>query len=84
MTRYFFNVKDGHTILDDEGVELANLAEARSMAIVNSGEMLRDGAAAALWNGEPWCMWVTDAPSGGGTTLFTLRFSAAIGEGAPL
>ena len=82
MPRYFFNVKDGRTILDEEGVELSSLAEARNAAIVNSGEILRDGAAAALWNGEPWFMWVTDAPNGEGMTLFTLRFSGAMGDGA--
>jgi hypothetical protein len=33
-------------------------------------------ATAALWNGTPWRMWVTDQPNGEGKTFFTLRFSA--------
>jgi len=39
MTRYYFNLKDGHTTIDNEGVELPSLGEARRMAIVNSGEI---------------------------------------------
>src|SRR3954451_18074040 len=76
MTRYYFNLKDGHTTIDNEGIDLPSLAEARKMAIVNSGEILKDGASEALWGGTPWQMWVTDAPDGGGQTFFTLRFSA--------
>ena len=83
MPRYYFNVQDGHIALDDEGQELPNLAEARQLAIVHSGEILRDGATDALWAGEPWRMWITDAPGGAGQTLFTLKFSAADGEGMP-
>jgi hypothetical protein len=79
MSRYYFNLKDGRTSLDDEGVELASLDEARKMAIHHSGEVLRDGAAESLWMGQPWSLWVTDAPNGGGKTLFTLRFSASQG-----
>jgi hypothetical protein len=83
MPRFYFNVQDGHTSLDDEGQELASLAEARRLAIVHSGEILRDGGSDGLWTGEPWRMWVTDEPAGGGKTLFTLKFSAAEGEGMP-
>lgn len=80
MPRYYFNVHDGRTILDDEGVELADLTAARQMAILNSGEILKNGAGPAMWTGVPWRMWVTDAPGGGGKTFFTLKFSAAEGE----
>lgn len=80
MARYYFNVHDGNTLLDDDGVELPTLAAAREMAIVHSGEILKNGAGPAMWAGEAWRMWVTDAPSGGGKTLFTLRFSATEGE----
>jgi hypothetical protein len=76
MTRYYFNVQDGRTTLDNEGHELASLTQARNLAIEHSGEILKDGASDTLWTGEPWCMWVTDAPNGGGRTLFTLKFSA--------
>jgi hypothetical protein len=84
MRRYFFNVHDGSTILDEEGTEFASLAAARKAAIVLSGEILKDGAAGTVSAGEPWRTWVTDAPNGGGQTLFSLRFSGADGEGTPL
>jgi hypothetical protein len=77
MSRYYFHLKDGRTILDAEGVELSSLIEARKTAITNSGEVLRDGADQCLWAGEPWKMWVTDAPNGEGNVLFTLNFSAS-------
>jgi hypothetical protein len=81
MALYYFNFKDGHTTLDHEGVDLPSLAAARNMAIENSGEILRDGSSETLWSGTPWKLWVTDAPDGGGNTLFTLRFSAQTGAG---
>src|SRR5438477_8636524 len=52
-----FQRQDGHTSLDDVGLELASLAEARQLAIVHSGEILRDGASDGLWAGKPWPMW---------------------------
>ena len=83
MTRYYFNVKDGQTLIDNEGDEFATLAEARNLAIEHSGEILKDGASDTLWSGEPWRMWVTDAPNGRGKTLFTLEFSAKDGGKPP-
>ena len=77
MPRYYFNVRDGRIIHDNEGVELSDLAAARQMAIESSGEILKDGAGPAMWSGQPWHMWVTDAPDGGGKTFFTLTFSAS-------
>ena len=74
MPRYYFNVQDGHTTLDDVGLELATLAEARQLAIVHSGEILRDGASDGLWAGKPWRMWVTDAPAGGGADSVHAEF----------
>jgi len=79
MPRYYFNHEDGRTTLDEMGDELASLAEARKMAILHSAEILKDGASEALWRGERWCLWVTDAPNGGGKTLLTLTVSAADG-----
>jgi hypothetical protein len=81
MARYYFNVRDGHIILDDVGAELPSSANARNLAIEQSGEILKDGASDMLWGGEPWRMWVTDAPNGGGEALFTLKFSGEEGDG---
>jgi hypothetical protein len=82
MSLYYFNIKDGSTTLDDEGHELADLSAARREAVETAGRILADSED-HLWNGEPWCMWVTDQPSGGGTTLFTLEFTAKDGGKPP-
>lgn len=84
MSLFYFNIRDGRTMLDEVGTELPSLAAAREQAISTSGQILKNGAGPAMWAGEPWCMWVTDAPNGGGKTLFTLRFSAEAGTGAPV
>ena len=76
MTRYYFNVHDGQSVIDNEGVELPSLDAARKLAIEHSGEILKNGAGPAMWAGEPWRLWVTDAPGGCGKTLFTLCFTA--------
>ena len=80
MPRYFFNLKDGRTSLDDEGTELADIDAARREAVTYAGSTLRDGAGDSLWNGEPWRLWVTDQPNGEGKTFFTLHFSAVEGS----
>ena len=83
MTRYYFNVHDSRTTIDNEGVELPSVDAARKVAIETSGEILKNGAGPAMWSGEHWRMWVTDAPGGGGKTLFTLTFAATEGEEIP-
>jgi hypothetical protein len=54
-----------------------HLGVAQNEALQASSDALKDGlsAAAALWNGTPWRMWVTDKPNGEGKTFFTLRLS---------
>jgi hypothetical protein len=78
MRRYFFNVQDGTTTLDEDGHEIASLEDARKLAVEHAGEILKEGASEGLWQGEHWRMWVTDAPNGAGNTLFTLKFSAVL------
>ena len=69
MTRFYFHVDDDRTILDQEGTELPDMEAARREAITASGEMLRDGSGAVIWDGKPWRMWVTDEPRGKGKPL---------------
>jgi hypothetical protein len=83
MPRYYFNLKDGRVVLNDEGVEIADLDGAHKAAVTYAGEVLRDGASGSLWSGAPWRLWVTDQPGGEGKTLFTLMFSAAEGAVKP-
>jgi len=72
MPRYFFNVQDGHSAPDLEGVELPDVYTAQAQAIRMSGEILRD-MGAKFWNGTEWRLEVSDA---WGHVLFVLRFSA--------
>ena len=72
MPRYFFHVKDGCSVRDDEGTELPDIYTAQAEAIRMSGEILRD-MGAKFWNGTEWSLEVAD---GRGESLFVLRFSA--------
>ncbi len=52
MPRYFFHLKDGSEHLDQDGTELSGPDEARTQAVINSGEVLRDyGAKFSLLTG---------------------------------
>jgi hypothetical protein len=81
LALYYFHVTDGATILDDHGSNLPDLAAVRRTALATSLEMLGGMKAGPMfWSGEPWKLWVTDEPNGGGATLLTLQFEAAEGE----
>jgi hypothetical protein len=59
--RFYFHVKDGSTILDDEGSEFPSVEAVKNNAIRASGEMLRGlDHDLNFWSGEPWKLWVTD------------------------
>lgn len=77
MPRYFFNVFDGYSDLDDTGTEFPDIYTAQSEAIRVSGEIIRD-MGARFWNGTQWRLEVTDEQS---KVLFVLKFSA---EESPL
>jgi hypothetical protein len=79
MNLYYFHIRNGHTILDDVGSRLANIAAVRAEALKASCEML-PGVHPDLWNGVAWRLWVTDGPKATGKTLFTLEFSASVTE----
>jgi hypothetical protein len=76
--RYFFHVKDGKEMLDQEGVDLGDLNAVREEAVKASAELLGSLHENEFWNGEPWKLWVTDKPNGAGKTLLTLTFSAEV------
>jgi hypothetical protein len=76
MPRYYFNLEDGQRLLDDAGLDLPDIEAAQKEALGASGNLLKRGPNASLWNGASWRLWVTDRPNGEGKTLFTLRFSA--------
>lgn len=77
MPRYHFNLEDGASYPDKEGVELADLAAARRVAVEMTSELL-DGISEAFWDGKHWQLEVTDAQ---GLIQFILTFSAANAPG---
>ena len=72
MPRYHFNLSDGFTDIDVEGYELADLAAARTAAVLFLARLLIDEPE-AFWKDGQWMLNVTDD---GGLTLFTLRVFA--------
>lgn len=59
MPRYFFDIYDGVSMLDDTGTELADRQQARIQAIEFAGEVIRDEAK-HIALGEDWRIEVTD------------------------
>ena len=76
--RYYFNITDGVDLLDEEGLELADLDAVKKEALLSSGEMLKDLQGQYFWTGEPWVLWVTDQPNGGGNTMLTLTLTSRL------
>jgi hypothetical protein len=76
--RYFFHVKDGKEMFDQEGVELLDLSAVKEEAVKASTELLEGLHEEEFWNGEPWKLWVTDKPNGIGNIILTLTFTAQI------
>jgi hypothetical protein len=76
--RYFFNIRDGKTMLDEEGIEFDDMDAVKNEAVQSSADMLKGLKGEHFWTGEPWTLWVTDQPNGGGNTLLTLTFSSRV------
>src|SRR3954454_12664209 len=74
MRCYFNLVSSHHTITDEEGLEVANLDEARTFAHEAVAEMVQDGVAEiAHWRG-----WQMEARDASGAVLFTMGFDAPL------
>src|SRR3982751_3668568 len=72
MHCYFNLVSTQETIVDDEGLEVANLDEACTLAREAVTEMIRDGVGElAHWRG-----WELQARDASGAVLFTIGFDA--------
>lgn len=59
MPRFYFNIYDGVSSLDDTGTELSDWQEARVEAIRLAGEIFRDDAQ-RIALGEDWHIEVAD------------------------
>ena len=76
MRCYFNLVRSHHTITDEEGLEVADVEEARTFARQAGREMAQDGLAEiAHWRG-----WEIEARDASGTVLFTVGFEAPLSE----
>ena len=74
MHCYFNLVSSHHTITDEEGLEVADVEEARTFAREAVAEMVQDGVAEiAHWRG-----WEMEARDASGAVLFTVGFDAPL------
>jgi uncharacterized protein DUF6894 len=74
MHCYFNLVSPHQTIIDEEGIAVADAEEARTFAREAISEMVQDGVAEiAHWRG-----WEIEARDASGTVLFTLGFDALL------
>ena len=71
MPRFHFNVYDGVSDIDKEGVELPDWEAARAQAVRVAGQIIKDGAK-RIALGEDWRLEVTDYK---GLILFRMDFS---------
>lgn len=74
MPRYFFNVYDGSSEIDSDGVDLPNFDYAHREAIKLSGSILRNEARKVI-SCEDWRMEVVDKD---GLILFRFDFTTTI------
>ena len=73
MSRFFFNVIDGVSAPDDEGIDLPDLHAARAEGVRGAGEMLRE-LAGDLSEGE----WRVDVADETGAVVFRRRVTAEV------
>ena len=73
MPRYFFDITDIATRVDEEGEELEGVNAARIAAVQLSGELLKD-APDRFWGVGEWSCSVRDDT---GLVLFVLHFFAS-------
>ncbi len=74
MRCYFSLVSSDQTITDEEGLEVADVEEARTVAGTAITERVQEGATEiARWRG-----WALEARDASGTVLFTMGFDALI------
>lgn len=79
MERYFFDIKDGHDLVDELGSEWAGLAAVRIEAVRYAAEVLKE-MPERFWNAEEWTMCVSDRNR---KPIFTLKFLAQAAVGGP-
>ena len=79
MALYYFHVRDGEYVPDEDGTDLPSLDAAKHEAVAFSGRLLAENAV-KFWGGDEWFIEVTDAR---GLLLFKLMFAATLAPGPP-
>jgi hypothetical protein len=77
MTRFFFHVHGGISVLDDVGLELPDIDAAQTAAIKLSRKILKEEPEGPMWQDNEWRVQVTDSPGIGGQTFVVLQFSVS-------
>ncbi len=72
MPRYFFDLHDGASYIDRDGIELPDFKAAKVEAGRRAGTILK-GAPHQLWDGDEWSVDVRDES---GHVLFVMRVLA--------
>lgn len=74
MSRFYFHVYDGKVFMDDVGVELADITQARTEALEQCRKLLtkRPGD---FWTGEEWRI---DVCCPRDVVRFSLKFQATV------
>ena len=75
MTRFFFHVHGGISVLDDVGLELPDIDAAQAAAIELSRQILNEKPEGPMWQDNEWRVQVSDSPRIGGQTFLLLQFS---------
>ncbi|MDG4898472.1 hypothetical protein P9272_33640 [Mesorhizobium sp. WSM4976] len=78
MPIYHFHVDNGEFTPDPNGIELPDLAAARTEAVRAAGQIINDSNQSFWEHMTPWIMNVTD---GDDQLLFTLQFGAKVPSG---
>jgi hypothetical protein len=80
MPRYYFHVLNGKKLVDDVGIEMADIQTVKAEAVKFAGTVLMSEQPTDMWDGTPWEMKVTDRPSpNDGRTFLTLTLTATAG-----
>ena len=78
MPRYYFHIMNGKQLVDDVGIELADINAAKTEVVKYAGTVLMSEQPTDMWRGIAWEVQVTDSPSpNAGRTHLTLTLTAS-------
>ncbi len=78
MSRFFFHVHDGRSLMDDLGAEFGSLADARQFAARYASDLIRDQPD-LFWSEEEWKIDIADIDGLVFSTLIILGIDSPAG-----